>query len=74
MKLSDEMPVTMTLKTWIILASGLITVLVYLVTLKIGYETNVDRLDNVRNRVWCLEHPTDEWTLEYKRKHRHDDE
>lgn len=69
MNLNEDTPVTLKLRTWLMLAGCLISAAVYLITLKLDYDTTKELLENARNRVWVLEHPTHPWSLRYKDSH-----
>lgn len=60
---------TIKLTTVIFLGGMLISAVVHCVTLKLEYDRNMDRLDNVRNRVFRLEHPKHPWSVDYEKLH-----
>lgn len=69
MKLSEEMEIHLTLRTLLFLGGALIAAATYWVTFQIGYTNNIDRLDNVRNRMWVMEHPNHAWSKNYIANH-----
>jgi hypothetical protein len=69
MNLNEDTPVTLKLRTWLMLAGCLLSAAVYCITLKMDYDRNVDRLDNARNRIFVLEHPEHPWSKRYRENH-----
>ncbi len=73
MKLNDEVPVTMNLRSWIALAGMLIGAVWFVAAEKIKYDTKItileDRLENVRNWYYSDKYPDDPWSIEYRKSH-----
>ncbi len=69
MKLTDEVPVTLQLKTWLAIATAVAGLVWYAASLKLDYERNMDRLDNARNWLYVTIYPEDPWSVTYRQNH-----
>ncbi len=72
MSLSEQTTINLKIGTLLTLGGLFVSAVVYFVTMKTDYQHNVDRLDNVRNRVWVIEHPNHPWSKRYIEEHRDD--
>ncbi len=69
MSLTKETTVKLQIGTIVVLAGALLYWAVLCVTEWNTYLRNKDRLDNVRNRTWVLEHPDHPWSKRYRENH-----
>lgn len=72
MKLNEQTNVTLTIGTVVVLVGSLVSAVVWGTSKLADYEATKESLQNLRNRVWVLEHPTHPWSIKYKENHQDD--
>jgi len=72
MSLNENTTVQLSLKSLVALGGVLISLAVWLVSHKMEFDKTKDSLENVRNRVWVIEHPNHPWSIRYKENHQDD--